>query len=65
MLMRQQAAIAIGHQHDHDRIGARKPLQTAGPAFAAPTTIPDQGGAPAMAAALGVLMPLRQRTSLA
>ena len=42
VLVRQQAALAVGDQHDDHRIGAREPLQPAGPAFAPPAAVLDQ-----------------------
>ena len=65
VLVRQQAALAVGDQHDHHRIGARKPLQAAGPALAPPAAVLDQRGAAAMPAAAGVLVPLGERARLA
>src|SRR5262245_52792949 len=65
VLVRQQTAWTVADQHDHDRVRAGKPIEPAGPAFAAPTAILDEGGAAAVAAAARVLMPLRQRPRLA
>jgi hypothetical protein len=65
VLVGEQTALAIRDQHDHDGIGARKPLQAAGPALAPPAAVLDQRGAAAVAAAAGVLMPLGERARLA
>ena len=65
VLVREQAALAVRDQHDHHRVGARKPFQPAGPALAPPAAVLDQRRAAAVAAAAGILVPLRQRACLA
>src|SRR5262245_4827948 len=65
MLVRQQTTLTIRDQHDDDRVGAREPLQTTGPALAPPASVLHQRGTAAVAAAAGVLVPLGERARLA
>src|SRR5690606_35902328 len=61
--MTQQTAVVwrIDDQHDHDRIGAREVLLSAGPTLAPPATIFDQRGAAAVSTTARVLVPAGQR----
>src|SRR6476646_10682203 len=65
VLVRQKAALTIADEHNHHRVGAWKPVETAGPAFAAPTAVLHQGGPAAVAATTRVLVPLGKRAGLA
>jgi hypothetical protein len=61
LLPPEQAFVALGHQHDHDWVGAREMLGLAAWAVALPAALPHRGPCAAVGTEAVALMPSHQR----